>query len=57
MLAALLYNVNRDTTKDPGGKDWLDFFPEHAPAKTAQTEEQMFDAMMLWARATERLKA
>lgn len=45
----MLYNLNRDTKKDPKGWDWLDVFPEHREPAVAQTEDQMFAAMMMWA--------
>lgn len=45
----MLYNVNRDTEKDPTGARWDDFFPQ---AVREQSDDQMFDAMMMWARAT-----
>jgi hypothetical protein len=47
-VVAMLYNINRDGKKDPKGMTWLDVFPENAAPKP-QTEEQMLDAMMLWA--------
>lgn len=50
-LLAMLYNINRDRTKDPSGADWLDFFPEWDEA-AVQSDEQMYEAMLLWTRAT-----
>lgn len=53
-VLAMLYNINRDAKKDPDGKTWLDFYPEHKPPKKPQTEEQMLEAMKMWAAATSR---
>ncbi len=50
-VVAMLYNVNRDSKKDPDGKSWMDIYPEHAAAaKREQTEDEMLDAMMMWAK-------
>lgn len=51
-ILALLYNVNRDQQKDPKGATWTDFFPEWDESAAEQSDEQMLDAMMIWARAT-----
>jgi hypothetical protein len=51
-LMALVYNVHRDRDKDPKGATWQDFFPQDEPEE--QTDEQMLEAMMLWAHTTSR---
>jgi len=48
-VVAMIYNVNRDAKKDPEGWTWLDVFPEHREERE-QTVDQMFDAMMMFAR-------
>lgn len=48
-VVAMLYNINRDQDKDPTGARWDDFFPQVEPE---QSDEQMLDAMMTWARVT-----
>lgn len=51
----MLYNANRDSKKDPKGWNWLDVFPEWKPPVEPQTEDQMLEAMMMWAAATRRM--
>lgn len=53
-VVALLYNVNRDTKKDPRGIDWLDVFPEWKE-EARQTEERMLETMEMWVAATSKL--
>ena len=50
-VVAMLYNVNRDSKKDPKGKDWMTWFPQDAVAteKEPQTDEQMLESMRMWA--------
>lgn len=52
----MLYNVNRDTKKDPKGRDWDDFFPEPRARAPVMSDDQMFIAMQMWAKATAHLK-
>lgn len=52
-IVAMLYNANRDSEKDPNGLEWRDFFPEWKPEPQEQTEEEMFQTMMLLAKSTE----
>lgn len=47
-VAAMIYNIHRDSKKDPKGMNWLDVFPEWKDEKPAQTEEEMFETMQLW---------
>ncbi len=49
-VVAMLYNVNRDGQKDPKGRDWTDFFPEHKPPKKVMTDEEMLDVGMMWTK-------
>lgn len=56
-IIAMLYNINRDSTKDPEGLDWDDFFTEWKPPQPEQTEEEMFNTMMLLAKATQEFPA
>lgn len=51
----MLYNINRDSKLDPNGLDWQDFFTEWKEAPEEQTEEQMLEAMMLFAKQREGL--
>lgn len=51
-IAAMIYNAHRDGKKDPKGKTWLDVFPEWKERKPPQTDDQMLEAMKMWARAT-----
>lgn len=53
-VVAILYNLNRDPEKDPKGIDWDDVFPEWKEARP-QTEDEMFEAMLLFAKSTEGL--
>lgn len=53
---AILYNVNRDTKKDPDGKTWVDVFPEWKE-EPVQTEDQMFASAMLWTQLSQRKRA
>lgn len=55
-MVAMLYNVHRDQKKDPKGATWLTFFPEHRD-ETVQSDEEMLNAMMLWARTTVKERA
>lgn len=50
-IVAMLYNAHRDQKKDVKGATWLDFFPEDKE-ETVQTDEQMLEAMKMWARVT-----
>lgn len=57
----MLYNLERDTKKDPKGKTWLDVFPEHRDesresSNREQTDEEMLASLRVWARATAHLK-
>lgn len=57
-IAVMLYNVHRDRAKDPRGATWMDFFPQWKEDRGGpQTDEQMFDAMMIWARVTAKERA
>lgn len=55
-VAAAVANASPalDRKRYPRGVTWLHFFPEWKEPAPAQTEEQMFDAMMLWTKARER---
>lgn len=53
----MLYNINRDPAKDPSGKDWDDFFTEWKEPLPLQTEDEMFQAMMLWTKQREGLSS
>lgn len=48
-IVAMMYNLKRDAKKDPKGWTWQDVFPEHKEAPRAQTDEEMLNAMMIWA--------
>lgn len=52
-VVAVVYNANRDVKKDPHGKAWEDFFPEWKAPAPVQTDDQMYETMMMWAKATE----
>lgn len=52
MLMALFFNANRNQEAHPHGKEWTDFFPQWEEEPEEQTEDQMLDAMMMWANAT-----
>lgn len=54
-IVAMLYNANRDSEKDPSGIGWMDVFGEWKEQPTEQSEDQMFEAMMLWTKRTEDL--
>lgn len=54
VVAAMIYNAHRNTKKDPTGWTWLNVFPEHKPPRAVQTDDQMFEAMLLWTAATNR---
>lgn len=56
-IIAQIYNMNRDVEKDPKGLDWQDYFTEWKEEPEEQTEDQMFEAMMLWTKSTEGLSA
>lgn len=47
-VVAMLYNLNRDDTKDPVGWDWTDVFPEWGEPVRLQSEDEMFNAMQAW---------
>lgn len=53
-IIAMLYNINRDSEKDPDGLEWWDFYTEWKE-ETEQTEEQQLHVMRLWAAATKAL--
>lgn len=53
----MLYNINRDSTTDPQGLDWDDFFTEWKEPIESQTEDEMFQMMMLLTKRTEGLSA
>jgi alpha-ketoglutarate-dependent taurine dioxygenase len=46
-VVAILHNIHRDAKTD--AITWLDVFPEHQEPKPEQTDEQMLEAMMMWA--------
>lgn len=48
----MLYNLNRDTEKDPTGWTWRDVYPEWQEEPREQTEQEMFDLMMSLAKIT-----
>lgn len=50
----MLYNINRDSDKDPNGLEWWDFYTEWKE-ETEQSEEQMLEHMKLWASTTKAL--
>lgn len=50
----MLYNINRDRDKDPEGKGWADFYPTHKRELPAQSDEEMFVSMQMWAAMTQR---
>lgn len=54
-IVAMLYNANRDATIDPKGLEWRDFFPEWKEEPTEQTEDEMFEAMLLFTKQREGL--
>ena len=56
-VTAMIYNANRNTDYDPHGKDWMDFFPEWKPEPEEQSEEEMFQTMMQFAKRSEGLTA
>jgi hypothetical protein len=48
-IIAILYNINRDSEKDPKGIDWQDVFLEWKEEPKEQTEEEMLALMQLFA--------
>lgn len=52
-IIAILYNINRDSEKDPHGIEWQDVFPEWKEERE-QSEEEMFAVMQALAEATRR---
>lgn len=54
-IIAILYNINRDSERDPHGLEWQDVFPEWKEPEKEQTEEEMFATMMLFTKSTEGL--
>ena len=54
-IIAMLYNINRDSEKDPQGQEWFDFFTEWKEVPVEQTEDEMFQAMMLFTKQREGL--
>lgn len=54
-VIAMLYNINRDSKLDPNGLDWMDFFTEWKEPSRPQTEDEMFQAMIMWTQSTEGL--
>ena len=56
-IVATLSNIHVDRTKRPDGFTWLDVFPEWKEPEPAQTEEQMYQTMLLWTRITKRKSA
>lgn len=50
----MLYNANRDSTKDPNGIGWTDVFPEWKEGKL-QSEDEMYEAMQMWVGSPEGL--
>lgn len=56
-IVAMLYNVHRDQKKDATGKGWQDFFPEWQQRTPVMTDDQMFEAMQMWARVTAPLES
>lgn len=50
----MLYNVKRDTTKDPAGITWENVFPDSAKEERVQTDEEMFMAMKAWVVRTRK---
>lgn len=56
----MLYNANRDSKKDPEGKGWDDFYPQHKKGRRAaqeQGDDEMFMAMQMWAMMANRRSA
>lgn len=53
-VIAMLYNINRDVERDPGGLDWDDFFAEWK-LELRQTDDEMYDVMRSWANTGEGL--
>lgn len=53
-IIAILYNINRDSIKDPKGLDWQDVFPEWKE-EGLQSEDEMFEAMQMWVGPPEGL--
>lgn len=53
-VVAILYNINRDSEKDPRGMDWQDVFAEWKEERF-EDEDEMFAAMKLFAQSTEGL--
>lgn len=49
---ALFFNANRNEEKHPHGKDWTDFFPQWGEEPEEQSEDEMLQAMKLWASIT-----
>lgn len=56
-LAALYANAHRDTKAKPEPFRWDDFFPQHRPPVKPQTDEELLQAMELWAKASARSTA
>jgi hypothetical protein len=54
-VIAMLYNLNRDPEKDRDGIDWQDVFTEWKEKLPEQTEDELYEAMLLWAKSTEGL--
>lgn len=55
-VVAMLFNVHRDQKKSPDGITWQDVYPEHQEKPVPQSDDDMLQAMKLWALATAHLK-
>lgn len=53
----MIYNANRNHEEDPAGKVWRDFYSEWKPEVEEQTEEEMFQTMLLFTKAREGLSS
>lgn len=49
-IIAALYNIHTRSSEADPMQDWQDFFTEWKEPITEQTEEQMFESMMMWTK-------
>lgn len=54
-IVAWVYNTGRNVEEDPEGKEWWDFFPVWQPEPEEQTEDEMFQAMLMFTKQREGL--
>lgn len=55
-IIAALYNIHTRTSETDPVKDWQDYFTEWKEESADQTEEQMFETMLLLTKSTEGLE-